>query len=412
MSKISTIIAREYLTRVKKKSFLIMTFLTPVLFVAIILIPVWITNKEDKTENKIAIVDQSSQFQDAFVSTETLTFDFVDANIDSIRSVYKTNNYTAIVVIPQDYQTDSIYIFSEEPITMSLKQTLKIYVESFAERQKLISLNIDPDIIAQAKQNIPIKTYQWSDSGELEQSSSEFNMILGFIGAFIIYIFIFTYGSQLMRGTLEEKKDRIIEIIISSAKPFELMLGKTIGVAMVAFTQFGIWILTILAVMFLGKDSFSAGTEFSTIITSLQNFNSFSWIAYFVFFFISGYLLYGSMFAAIGAAVDNETDTQQFMLPITLPLILALIFAQSIIESPNGDLAVILSMIPFTSPIVMMVRIGFGVPFWQMAASGILLIGTFLLTTYLGSKIYRIGILSYGKKVSYKDLWKWIRYKG
>lgn len=410
MSKIGTIISREYLSRVRKKSFLIMTFLTPLLFVLIFLIPTWLSNKDLQGEKTIGIVDYSNEFNNVFISSDNIKYEFIQAAPkDSLQKIYEEYKYTAILIIPQNYKTDSIKAYSEFPIPLDLKYNIQYMINSYVENVNLLAMNIDPNMLAQAKSDIKILSDNW----ENQKTNSELNTVLGFAGAFIIYMFIFIYGAQLMRGTLEEKKDRIVEIVISSAKPFELMLGKVIGVAMVAFTQFGIWIGTIIIFIFVGKQTImaSGGAELTSILVSLQNINSFSWILMFLFYFIGGYLLYGSLFAAIGAAVDNETDTQQFMLPLTLPLILAFVFAQTIIQDPSGNLSVIFSLIPFTSPVVMMVRIGFGVPLWEMFASGTILILTFLLTTYIGSKIYRIGILSYGKKVSYKDLWKWIRYK-
>ncbi len=410
MSKITTIIAREYLSRVKKKSFLIMTFLTPMLMIAVFLLPIWLMNTDFKDSQKIGIIDYSNDFQNVFVSANNVDYEFItEVNKDSISSLSENDKYDAVLIIPKNYKTDSILVFSNNPIPIGVKYSMQNAINSYVENENLISMNIDPVKIEQAKSDLKINQKNW----EKQDSSSELNTVMGYAGAFIIYIFIFMYGVQLMRGTLEEKKDRIIEIIISSAKPFELMLGKVIGVAMVAFTQFGIWLLTIIVFLFVGKQFImsSGSVQLITILASLQNVNSVSWILYFLFFFIGGYLLYGSLFAAIGAAVDSETDTQQFMLPITIPLALAFIFAQNIIQAPNGTLAVTLSLIPFTSPIVMMVRLGFGVPAWQMILSMLLLILTFLGTIYIGAKIYRIGILSYGKKPSYKDLWKWIRYK-
>ncbi len=391
-----------------------MTILTPLLFILLMIVPVWLSQKNLQETKKIGIIDQSGDFKNLFVSNDKLKFNYLSVPADSLKNTYNKNNLSSIVLIPENYKKDSIYIYSNEPITIDVKQTIKLYVNNFVKNKNLLEMNIDPTVLAEAEEDIPLKTWQWSKTGELKQSSSELNTALGFIGAFIIYMVIFIYGAQLMRGTMEEKKDRIVEIIVSSAKPFELMLGKILGVAMVAFTQFGIWLSAITGFIIIGKETIlsKAGPQFSSILIALQNLDSLSWILLFLFFFVGGYLLYGSLFAAIGGAVDNETDTQQFMLPITIPLIIAFVFAQTIIQAPNGDLAVTLSIIPFTSPVVMMVRIGFGVPLWQMFLSAGLLIVTFLFTTYIAGRIYRIGILSYGKKVTYKDLWRWIKYKG
>lgn len=415
MNNIKTIIKREYLSRVKKKSFIIMTFLTPLLMAALVFLPVIIMKTGGGKEEKvIAVVDESKQFTNAFQSTETLMFENLDSKPDSLQNFYKKNSYYAIIIIPEQFRNDSVSIFSDKAISVDVKETIKYFINANVELQNLIDKNIDPQVLAEAKESIPLQTLVWSKSGKLEQSLSEVNMVLGFASAFIIYMFIFIYGAQLMRGAMEEKTGRVVEILVSSAKPFQMMMGKILGIASVALTQFGIWVITI-GLIFMGAKGFimdsGSGNEIIAVLEALKNIDSVMWIVLFLVYFIGGYLLYGSLFAAIGSAVDNETDTQQFMLPITLPLILAFVFAQSIITNPDGALAVWLSIIPFTSPLVMMVRIGFGVPFWQIGISVTLLIATFVFTTYIASKIYRIGILSYGKKVSYKDLWKWIRYK-
>ncbi|MEA3451194.1 MAG: ABC transporter permease [Bacteroidota bacterium] len=413
MNKLKTIIAREYISRVKKKSFLILTFLSPFLFALIILIPVWIGQNNEGEEVNMAVVDKSNNFQEAFISSEEINFNYFQGGMDSVDVLFDSENYDAVIYLPEDFRNDSVTIYSAKSLSLGNKSKIKYMINAHVEKQNLLAQDIDPVILIQVKENIPVKTLKRSKSGELEKSSSELNTALGFAGALIIYMFIFIYGASLMRGAMEEKTGRVVEIIVSSARPFELMLGKIIGVAMVAFTQFGIWIASIAIFIAIGNQSFLASSpEIQSIMMSFQSVNFAMWIPLFIFYFIGGYLLYGSLFAAIGAAVDNETDTQQFMLPITIPLILAFIFAQSIIENPSGQLAVIMSQIPFTSPIVMMVRIGFGVPAWEILLSMFFLILTFIFTVWIASKIYRIGILSYGKKITYAELWKWIRYKG
>ncbi len=413
MNKISIIVKREYLSRVKKKSFIIMTILTPLLMALLIFLPVIIMNSNIQESKTLGIIDKSGDFENTFQSTENIIFQKIDVDVDSLKSFFKKNSYYAIVVIPENYRKDSIFIYSEKVIAVEIKETIKYMINSAVELHNLLSQNIDPVVLAQAKESIPVQTLVWSKQGELQNSMSEVNMILGFIGAFVIYMFIFLYGAQLMRGTMEEKSGRVVEILVSSAKPFQMMMGKVIGIAAVALTQFGIWVIALLLLFFSAKGLIaeSSGEQFYAVIAALQNINSTMWIVLFLFYFIGGYLLYGSLFAAVGAAVDNETDTQQFMLPLSLPLILGFIFAQSIITNPDGQLSLWLSLIPFTSSPVMMVRLGFGVPFWQIATSLVLLALTFVFTTYIAAKIYRIGILSYGKKISYKELWKWIRYK-
>lgn len=412
MSKLGIIIKREYLTRVKKKSFLIMTFLTPLLLILIIAVPV-IIQSQNKGEHKyFAIVDEGLKMKDAFVSNENIDYLYFSGNIDTAININKSGNYTGAVFIPANYMKDSVVIISDKPVSLLAKSEIKHSIDAYVRLQNLKKLNIDPVEIQKAYVSVPVKTLV-NKEGKLKSSSSEIMTGLGFIGAMLIYMFIFMYGVQLMRGTMEEKGGRIVEIIVSSVKSFELMMGKIIGIALVAFTQFGIWILSLLVLIIASKGTLNAHLpEMATILQSLKDINLTSWVILFLIYFIGSYLLYGSLFAAIGAAVDSETDTQQFVLPITIPLLLAFVFAQSIIEDPSGQLAVWLSIIPFTSPIVMMVRIGFGVPAWQLILSIVLLIITFIITVYIAAKIYRIGLLSYGKKVTYKELWKWIRYKG
>ena len=413
MSKIPTIISREYLTRVKKKSFLIMTFLTPVLLIGLMVLP-YLVQKNNKGEKQYyAVVDKKGNLHDAFVDNDMVSFNYFRGTADSVQSLFKTGNYDGIVYIPEDYIMDSVAIYSANPVPLGVKSAIQMMLNSYIERQNLVKQNIDPLIIEGAKVKVPLKTLQLSKNGEIEKSSSELNTAIGFIGAIIIYMFIFTYGAMVMKGAMEEKKGRVVEILVSSVKSFEMMMGKIIGIALVAFTQFGIWLITLIGFIFIARTSFpDVVKNMSGIFEAMHSINFGAWLGMFIFYFIGGYLLYGSLFGAIGAAVDNDTDTQQFMLPITIPLILAFAFAQSIIQNPSGDLAVWLSIIPFTSPVLMVVRFGFGVPAWQVITSALVLIATFILTVWLAAKIYRVGILSYGKKVTYREMWKWIRYKG
>jgi ABC-2 type transport system permease protein len=296
--------------------------------------------------------------------------------------------------------------------------------------------------------DVKITTYKTDEGGAEQKSYTEVTMVVGLVSSIMIYMFIFMFGAQVMRGVIEEKTNRIIEVIVSSVKPFQLMMGKIIGVALVGLTQFLLWIvftfiiITAVQTAFpqqfkktqaeqvkisgssvalpndaapVAQNSISADTGNEKVNEIFEAFSSINlpvMIMSFFFYFLFGYLLYGALFAAIGSAVDNETDTQQFMLPVTVPLILSIVVAQTVIQNPESPLAFWMSMIPFTSPVIMMVRIPFGVPTWEIALSiGLLILG-FLGTTWLAAKIYRTGILMYGKKSNYKELWKWIRYKG
>jgi ABC-2 type transport system permease protein len=302
-------------------------------------------------------------------------------------------------------------------------------MEKHLEKLKLRELGIDPKAIEGAKTTISISTLVISDSGD-QKSSSKLNTVLGFASGGLIYIFIFIYGSMVMRGVIEEKSSRIVEVIISSVKPFQLMLGKIIGVAATGLTQFLLWIILTFVIISVAQatiipaefDPSAIGTgaevaayggnaDIAAFMEALATINFPLVIGCFIFFFLGGYLLYSSLFAAIGSAVDNESDSQQFMMPVTVPLILSFVIGTKVAENPDGPIAFWFSLIPLTSPIVMMVRIPFGVPTWELVLSMILLIAGFLGTTWLASRIYRVGILMYGKKVSWGELIKWMRYK-
>jgi len=286
------------------------------------------------------------------------------------------------------------------------------------QNEKLAQHNIPglKEIIAASKTTINVRTIRWSDDGTETETSSEMALIIGMIAAMLIYFFILIYGTQLMRGIVEEKTNRIVEIIISSVKPFELMMGKIIGIALVGLTQFVIWVILIIGIFAFMGNGFTAETqeitsETNPIINALLHYNFTEIGIFFLIYFLGGYLLYASLFAAIGAASDNETDTQQFMIPVMIPVMFALYAAIFSAQNPDGALAFWTSLIPFTSPIVMLVRIPLGVPIWQLALSIAILISSFIACTWFASKIYRTGILMYGKKVNYKEIWKWIKYK-
>ncbi len=410
MNKLGIIIKREYLSRVKQKSFIIMTFVTPFLLILMMGLPAWMQSHQTGEHKYYAVVDETNSLKNAFKNNENIDFLYFTGNLDTAMNLNKSGNYTGVIFVPENFMQDTVTIISNNAIPIMAKTYIKSVIESFARIKKMQELNIDPSILQQLNVQIPLKTLEYKE-GKLNTSNSEVLTMLGFIASFLIYMFIFMYGVALMKGTMEEKGDRIVEIIISSAKAVELMFGKIIGIALVAFTQFGIWIATVIVGLFFFKNSIAdTYSQIQGILDSLSNVNITGWALLFLIYFIGSYLLYGSLFAAVGAAVDSQTDTQQFVLPITLPLIFAFIFAQSIIQDPSGPLAFWLSIIPFTSPVVMMVRIGIGVPAWEIALSIGLLVVTFIITVYIAAKIFRVGLLAYGQKVTYKDLWKWIKY--
>ncbi|HOW26349.1 MAG TPA: ABC transporter permease [Bacteroidales bacterium] len=444
MNKIKLIIQREYLSRVKKRSFVVMTFLGPILMAAMFIIPVYISTREGDIK-KIAILDETGIFRDKFTDTRTVIFSEVSGDIATLKGHLADSGYYALLHIPKTEAIipTSAIVYSSKQASVTVTGTIRNTMQKEVERLKLEASGVDPAVIDSAKTKIQLATFKIDKEGNEEKSFTEVSMVIGYVGGFLIYIFIFMYGSQVMRGVIEEKSSRIVEVILSSIKPFQLMMGKIVGIAMVGLTQFVLWILLTAALvttftamtgaslseagsaqMLMTENSRLApsnvipdedelsGDELQLVLEAVNTINYGTILVFFLFFFIGGYLLYGALFAAIGAAVDNEADTQQFMLPITIPLILSIVLIPYIINNPEGPLVFWASIIPFTSPIAMMARIPFGVPYLDLVLSVTLLTLGFLGTTWLAGRIYRTGILLFGKKVTYHDLWKWVSYRG
>lgn len=419
MNNVFLIIQREYLSRVKKKSFIIMTFLTPVLFALIMFLPILIMKYSKSTDVKIiAVIDSKNIIQKALKNTDEVQFVYIDKTIEQIKPEIGKKYFGAI-----ECQNKSDFFFlTSKQVPIQMKQDICSTINEKLKNLKIVELNLPEDIVKQLDVNVNLNISVIDGQGKEKKTSTELISVLGFIFAFVIYIFIFAYGAMVMRGVLEEKTNRIVEIIVSSVKPFHLMMGKIIGVACVALTQIVAWVVltTALTMVFslisIGTIDYSEAmqqTGGGMSISILEGISSIPWtfiLVAFVFYFFGGYLLYTSLFAAIGAAVDNETDTQQFMMPISLPLIVGLMISQAVIQNPSSSAAFWGSMIPFTSPIVMLVRIPFGVETWELVLSISLLFVGFIFTTFIASKIYKIGIISYGKKITYGELWKWIKY--
>ena len=416
MHKIWLIIKREYLVRVRKKSFIIMTILGPLLMAALMIIPIYLANESQ--EKRLIAVNQHDEF--LLEDTEFLHFTTIpDLEANNLSKDFSQSPYYALLYIVEDKFT----LYSNQQISLSVSQNIQRQLEQIIEINNLKRAGINPKLIEDSKADVKIVTKLVQEDGSSTKSHSEASMGIGFISGILIYIFIFMYGTMVMRGVIEEKTNRIVEVIISSVKPFQLMMGKIIGVAIVGLTQFILWILltiilsTIAEITFLDTSNMAAqiGTDEQSIILSqvasiTGSINLTQILFCFLFYFLAGYLMYSSLFAAVGSAVDAEADTQQFILPITIPLILSFILIQPIMDTPDGALAFWMSIIPFTSPVIMMVRLPFGVPTWELFLSMGVLISTFLSTTWIAGRIYRIGILMYGKKASYKELWKWIKY--
>lgn len=448
MNKTLIIIGREFSTRVRKKSFLVLTIFVPILFAIFYAFLMWMLLKDDTQQRKIAVVNLSS-IETPFQQVNNNTFEYADSIITAQGApdfLKQNKDYYAVIWIPEYVMNNAdipMYSFSQVP--MELKNEIASQLQKRIEdikRNKVITESQMPDLeakLAATHSPVLVRTLKISDTGEAKESSSEIASVIGLVAGMVIYFFVFMYASQVMKGVIEEKTNRIIEVLVSSVKPFQFLLGKIIGVAAVGLVQFLIWLvfgfilIVIMQAFFLpGLDlealrnasditsGFSAmqGAELSSaqmeiirkVALTIDPVFILKFLGAFLFYFIGGYLLYASLFAAIGAAVDNETDSQQFMTPLSIILVVGLYIGFTAMKSPESSLVLWSSIIPFTSPIVMLVRIPFGVPAWEVALSMAVLVGSFIFFTWLSGKIYRIGILMYGKKVSWKELYKWLKY--
>lgn len=458
---VSVIISREYLTRVKKKSFLLTTFLGPIFFAALCILPSVIMFMAEDKGKKIGVMDESGIVMPYMTDTEQFVYeDYSGQSLDSLKNNYASLGLDALVLIsPMDTvaKTVSVSAYSGKPLSMDMKEAIGRNVNNAIEEYRLASYNIKDlkQIMEDVKADIPVSTYTMDDSGEEKISSSEVYMFVSLILSVIIYMFIAMFSAMVMQSVIEEKSSRVVEVLVSSVNSLELMFGKIIGVAAVALTQFFLWIvLTVILVAGIGSlvgmdtmmssatvqteqmntmaeglgvDSAAmdaagltattdiaanaADNEMSAVLTTLMDLNYGQIILSFIVYFVLGYLLYASLFAAIGSAVENEADTQQLQMPVTIPLLIAFFLAFYAFRAPDSQVVFWGSIIPFTSPIVMLARIPFGVPTWEIALSIGLLLLTFVLMAYISAKIYRVGILMFGKKTTFKDLYKWLKQK-
>lgn len=434
MHKILLIVKREYLTRVRKKSFIIMTILGPLIFASFMIIPVWLAMMEGD-EKTIEILDETGHFEGKFEEGGSMKYEYINAFIDAAKSDMATNDKYGLLHIPPNAleNPSSITFFSQGnpsyEVVLALERAIKHEIEDI----KLSETGINKELLESIKTNVSISTINLSSEGE-KASSFGVSSAIGYLASLLIYFFVFLYGAQIMRGVLEEKTSRIVEVIISSVKPFQLMTGKIIGIGAVGLTQFLLWVVLTFAVASaigaafqidrFGGEQFeqtmadmpqqdmSTAKEINEIFVALEAVDILSVIICFVCYFLGGYLLYGALFAAVGSAVDSDADSQQFMFPISMPLIASIVVLSAVIKDPSGSLAFWMSMIPFTSPVVMMMRIPFGVPMWEILLSlGLLALG-FIFTTWMAGRIYRIGILMHGTKINYRVLAKWLFMKG
>ena len=451
LRNIKTIISREYLVRVKKKSFLLTTFIVPVLLAAMCVLPSVIMLMSKEKDKKIGVVDQSGIVISYMIDNESVVFtDLSGGSVEELKAGFSDLGLDALVVVsPIDSvnRTLSVSSYSDKPLSIDLKESVHSKVNDAVEDYRLSQYEIEglKQIMEDVKVDVPMNTYVFDDSGEEKMTSFEVPMIISMVLSMIIYLFVMMFSGMVMQSVIEEKTSRVVEVLVSSVKATELMFGKILGVACVALTQFFLWIVLTLVLVggfsaFIGFDSLmgdpaqaeqmmemtsqmggvdvaqmtsamSEDNAMATVINTLRDFNWGQMIFVFIIYFVLGYLLYASFFAAIGSAVENEADTNQLQMPVTIPLMLAFFVALYAFNAPDSSIVWWGSMIPFTSPIVMLARIPYGVPVWELALSVSLLAATFAGCAWLSAKIYKIGILMFGKKTTFKDLWKWLKQK-
>lgn len=439
MNRILLVIKREYMVRVKKRSFLLMTILTPLLFPAILAAIIYFAVKQHENADiqVVEVLDESGLTN--FKNSSRYEFIYLNGNINAAKATFRESDHKALLYIPKFdlYDPSGLVIYAKSNLSFSTLSDFENIIENRVEKLKLEEFGIDSTTIANLKTNISLRTINLTDQGEEKVSSAGVTYGIGYLTGFMIYLFIFIYGAQIMHGIIEEKNSRVVEILISSVRPFQLMMGKVIGIAAVGLTQLIIWIVmisvlstTVLSLFGLSNPSEIAieqvaqnipdmdvsetmvNPEVQDMINVLYDI-PFGYIIFtFIFYFIGGYLLYGALFAAVGAAVDSQADAQQFMLPIILPIIFAFIgLSTFILQDPDSSWSFWLSVIPLTSPIAMMGRIAFGLPMWELILSMLSLIGGFILTIWFAARIYRVGILFHGTKVNYRVMARWFLMK-
>lgn len=437
MGKLKLIIKREFLAKVKNKSFIVMTILSPLMVLGLFSLIIFLNEKNSEEIHTVAFIDESQQFSDAFADSDGVKYiDLTSLGIKEAREKTK-EFYTGLLYIPKSDSlsqlSEGIKFFSNDTPGLTLLSSIENKLEKKIRSLKIEQLQIDADKIKSIETKVTIDSENFLGE-KSSKIGSMLRMIAGGGFGYLIFMFIIIYGTSVMRSVIEEKTSRIIEVIISSVKPFQLMMGKIIGNAMAGILQFTIWmvlaglILTAVTIYFgvetssstaiLGQMNpeiaqqvqSSSASDLQIVLLEIKNLPIMTMFFSFIIYFLGGYLIYSSIYAAIGAAVDSETDTQQFMMPVLMPLVIAIYVGFSVIENPHGPIAVGFSLFPLTSPIVMLMRIPFGVPWWQLITSIALLIITFIGMVWFAAKIYRVGILMYGKKPTYKEIYKWLKY--
>lgn len=437
MNKLGLIIQREYMQMVAKKSFIVTTILVPILSILLCgVLPIMLSNVKSDEKKLVAVVDQTEDqmFLSLFSATEEYQFlpvaDASTSSDESLYDFYKQNTalYALVVLPPNIVESQQLTILSEQSLSGSLASDIRSILYAPMRSQKISTYDIEglEDILQDCDVNLDVKTIKWGEDGKETVSSAMVSEIVGLCLAFLTYMFVLTYGAMIMSGVVEEKTNRIVEVIISSCKPIELMLGKIIGVALVGLTQFAVWGVLLGSAGLIASVAFGVNTsvdpevisnaslltpqsQFGEIFQMIMSVNYPLILSCFLLYFVGGYLLYASLFAAFGSAVDQQQDTSQFMAPIMFFMVFALYAGMFSMQNPDGPLAWWCSMVPFTSPITMMVRLPFDVPMYEIALSLVILYLTAFLILWLAARIYRTGILMYGKKFSWKDIVKWIR---
>ena len=442
-NKIGLIIRREYFTRVRMKSFIIMSLLGPLIMAGVLTFAMW-TSIEESDDQKILVIDDNYPFFENLDGSDKLSYSILDVSLLKGEALLEVSDYTALLYLPENIlqSKSGQLIFKKQP-SIKVQRQIEETVQQYLEISKLKEFDITEGDYSRLKAPFNLLTFQFKGAGAEAEETNMLPAIVGLVFGILIYFFIFMYSVQVMRGVIEEKTNRIIEVMISSVKPFQLMMGKIIGVGAVGLTQFALWILLTLILALGGQllvlgDKYDAAqvktpmtdmvqqqmdqeqtlnltklSEKDNLFNKIRRINFPVMIAVFMFYFLGGYLLYSALMAAVGSAVDNDTDTQQFIFPITFPLLLAYILSFNVFENPSSDMAIWLSIIPLTSPVIMMIRVAIGIEsadMWQVYLSMVLLIGSFIGAVWMSGKIYRVGILMYGKKPSLKEIFKWLKY--
>ena len=432
MNKILIIIQREFLKRVRTKGFIILTITMPFIMAALVFVPLWLSSIENDEQQKVAVIDPTGVYAKALKASKSFAFSAQPVITEEMRS--EDSPYDAVVAISGDLVKNNgkVTIYSHKEIPGNMLDYIQSKLNETVQKQKLEATGIAglDKIIDDVQRDVNMKTVKWSKEGDEQASSTYVAIIVGGIFTLLIYIFVITYGGMVMQSVIEEKTNRIMELLVSSVKPFQLMMGKIIGVMLVGIAQMALWgvilsiIMTVASVGFgvsqaqsiaagqpMPSPTMNMSQDTQELLTAIVNLPYAEIGLMFIIMFVGGYLLYSSFFAATGASINEQEDANQFVVPITMITLFGLYAAMYSIENTDGPLAFWASLFPLTSPIVMMIRIPFGVPLWQELLSIALLYASAFLMIWIGGKIYRVGILMYGKKPSIKEVIKWMRYK-